>query len=82
MINKRFDGYFTFNSFTEIQSERLYKNWLKWQSTDFNIKTIGSLTFLGLQSINKILCNEFYIMVIFLNDVHKCSLINTDKNLD
>lgn len=82
IISKQFDGYVKFESITEIQYERLYKTWLIWQRTTFNTKNIGNLNYLGLQGINKILCNKVDITVIFSKYVRKYSIIKSEKNSD
>lgn len=77
MVSKYFVTHTSLDSLSNVQYEHLYKNWVQWQSTVFNVKCIGEEHFLGLNEINSIICNKSDVMVVFSNCT---SLLSLNKN--
>lgn len=79
LLNKNFNGTFVqFDSFSELQCERFYKNWLQWQCSVLNTTCIGERNMLCLDEVNQIICNKFDVMVILSNNLNEFSLIKNE----
>lgn len=66
LLSKQFDTFIQLNSLSEIQFERLYKNWLRLQKPVFDVTKIGQHNFLGLHGINRIVSHKLDVRVSFL----------------
>jgi len=77
MVSKYFVTHTTLDSLSEVQYEQLYKNWVQWQCSVFNVKCIGEKHFLGLSEINSIICRKSDVKVIFSNST---SLLSLEEN--
>lgn len=82
LLNKQFNTYISFDSLSEIQYERLYKRWIKWQRNVFTITHIGEQNFLCLSEIEKIICCKLDVLVVFLNHMCLFSLIKDENKTD
>lgn len=75
LFSKNFNGTFIpFDSFSELQYERFYKNWLQWQSSVFNTTCISDCNLLCLDEVNQIICHKFDVMIILSNSLNEFSL--------
>lgn len=79
ILNKHFNGTFIpFDSFSELQYEKLYKNWLQWQNSILNTSCIGDRNLLCLDEVNQIICHNFDVMVVLSHSLNEFSLIKND----
>lgn len=78
LFNKHFDKFTSLYLLSENEYEKLYKHWLQWQSSVFNVKRIGQHHFLGYDVINKVICHKHDVMVVFSSLTSVFSLL---KNL-
>lgn len=78
-LNKRFNDTFApFDSFSELQYERLYKNWLQWQNSILNTSCIGDRNLLCLDEVNQIICHNLNVMVVLSHNLNEFSLIKNE----
>jgi len=64
LLNKYVDGLITLDSVTENMYETLYKKWLKWQRTNFNITCIAEYKAMSHEQIGNIISNKFNVLAI------------------
>lgn len=79
ILNKHCNGSFVpFESFSELQYEKLYKNWIQWQNSFFNALCIGDRNLLCLDEVNQIICHNFNVMVVLSHSLNEFSLIKNE----
>lgn len=79
LLNKQFNRYISFDSLSEIQYERLYKCWIRWQRSVFNVTCIGEQNFLCLEEIKQVICCKLDVLVVFSNHMCQFSLIKNEN---
>lgn len=65
LLSKYYEEKSSSNGFSEKEYETVYKTWLRWQSSVFNVIQIAKHNFVGYNKISKIFCYQHDVMAVF-----------------